>query len=412
MRTYCVPFAFASVSGLKEKKKFMSNRNVQLYPVAQALGAASPPIIISLGGLVSMSLNAPQELMTMPVFLFNLGVALSTLPAAFLVSQFGRKAAYMFAAVVAMIAGVIAATSIINQSFVWFCVGTLLVGFYAAHVQSYRFAIAEGLQGPEQGKAISRVMIGGLAAAVIGPQVVVWTQGAMDAKYAGSFFGLSVLAVLALLVLATLPSSEAKGAKQKAKSDVRLLDLLTRPKYVTAVAAGVVSYGLMAFVMTAAPIAMVSHGHEVHQAALGIQWHVLAMFAPSFFTGKLMAKYGKARITSIGLLLIAVSGVIALVGLELTHFWGSLILLGIGWNFGFIGATALVAESASDEEKSVAQGFNDFLIFSIVAVGSFMSGLLLNSQGWQMLNLVIFPIVAFVLALMLFNQRRSNKSAV
>jgi MFS family permease len=219
---------------------------------------------------------------------------------------------------------------------------------------------------------------------------------------------MSVLGLLAVLLLTQLKPVESMSKAKSGGSKLEALSLLKRPAYLTAVAAGVVSYGLMAFVMTAAPIAMVSHGHEVHQAALGIQWHVLAMFAPSFFTGKLMARYGKARITAIGLLLIALSGVIALFGLELTHFWGSLILLGIGWNFGFIGATALVAQSVPEEDKSVAQGLNDFLIFSIVAIGSFMSGLLLNSTSWQVLNLVIFPIVALVLGLMLFNQKRSN----
>lgn len=386
-----------------------TSRNVQLYPVAQALGAATPPIIISLGGLVSMSLNAPQDLMTVPVFLFNLGVALSTLPAALLVRYFGRKAAYIFAAVVAIVAGVMAGMSIISESFIWFCTGTFLVGFYAAHVQSYRFAIAEGLTGPEQGKAISRVMIGGLAAAVIGPQVVVWTQDSLSAQYAASFFSIAVLGALSIGVLMLLKSTPKKAVSEASSTNIKPSILLKRPAYVTAVLAGVVSYGLMAFVMTAAPIAMVSHGHAVQDAALGIQWHVLAMFAPSFFTGKLMARYGKARITALGLLLIAVSGLIALVGLELSHFWGSLILLGIGWNFGFIGATALVAEAASEEEKSVAQGLNDFLIFSIVAMGSFMSGLLLNSTSWHVLNLVIFPIVALILALMLWNQRLTTR---
>lgn len=387
--------------------KFMSSasRNVQLYPIAQAFGAATPPIIISLGGLVSMSLNAPQDLMTMPVFLFNLGVALSTLPAAFLVRQFGRKAAYIFAALVAVFAGVLAGLSIISESFIWFCCGTFLVGFYAAHVQSYRFAIAEGLKGPEQGKAISRVMIGGLVAAVIGPQVVVWTQDALDAQYAASFFSLSILGALSIAVLMWLAPSTTQVVNPSRSNNISPFVLLRRPKYITAVFAGVVSYGLMAFVMTAAPIAMVSHGHAIHEAALGIQWHVLAMFAPSFVTGQLMARFGKAKITAVGLLLIALSGVIALVGLELTHFWGSLILLGIGWNFGFIGATALVAEAANEDEKNVAQGLNDFLIFSVVAIGSFMSGLLLNSTGWHVLNLVIFPVVALVLALMLWNQR-------
>lgn len=374
---------------------------VNLYTAAQAFGAAIPPIIISLGGLVSMSLDAPHDLMTMPVFLFNLGLALSTLPAAFMMSRYGRKTAYLIAASMGLVSAVLSFFGIISQTFLLFCAGTFVAGYYAAHVQSYRFAVVEGLSADLAPKAISRVMIGGLIAAVIGPQMVVWTQGSLAAQYAGSFIGQGVLALLGFIVLLRIRSDGPAQTLQKRSSNIALVDLLKRPTYTVAVAAGVVSYTLMAFIMTAAPIAMVDHGHGVQQAALGIQWHVLAMFAPSFFTGKLIARFGKAKITATGLLLIASAGLLALQGLELVHFWGSLILLGLGWNFGFIGATALVADAHSAEEKGLAQGFNDFMIFSSVALGSFMAGVLLNSTGWYSLNLVALPLCALILAAML-----------
>lgn len=376
-------------------------RKVNLYTAAQSFGAAIPPIIISLGGLVSMSLDAPHELMTMPVFLFNLGLALSTLPAAFMMSRYGRKSAYLIAALMGLVSAVLSVLGIVSQTFALFCAGTLVAGYYAAHVQSYRFAVVEGLTTDLAPKAISRVMIGGLVAAVIGPQMVVWTQDSLNAQYAGSFIGQGVLALLGFAVLLFIRSDGPAQKVQTTASDTRLIDLLRRPAYSIAVAAGVVSYTLMAFIMTAAPIAMVDNGHAVHHAALGIQWHVLAMFAPSFFTGKLIARFGKAAITATGLVLIACAGLIALQGLALAHFWGALILLGLGWNFGFIGATALVAEAHSPEEKGVAQGFNDFMIFSTVALGSFMAGVLLNSTGWYSLNLVVLPICALILAAML-----------
>lgn len=386
----------------------MSNtlgRNVNLYTAAQAFGASTPPIIISLGGLVSMAMGAPHELMTLPVFLFNLGLALSALPAAFLMAKLGRKTAYIIAGIFALVSASLSATGILTQTFALFCAGTLLAGYYAAHVQSFRFAVIEGLSKEQAPRAISRVMIGGLIAAVIGPQVVVWTQDAMDVQYAGAFIGQAVLVLIGLAVILQIRDSGPAPKKVKSDSDTRLADLLKRPRYTIAVAAGVVSYALMAFVMTAAPIAMVDHGHQVSDAALGIQWHVLAMFAPSFFTGKLMVRFGKARITALGLILIAIAGLIALQGLELAHFWGSLILLGVGWNFGFIGATALVAEAHTPEEKGLAQGFNDFMIFSTVALGSFMAGVLLNASGWYTLNLVVMPICALVLAVMLLLRR-------
>ncbi len=381
-------------------------RNVHLYTLAQAFGAAAPPIIISLGGLVSIYLGVAKELTTLPVFMFNLGLALSTLPAAFMMRKFGRRSAYLTAALVSILSALLCAFGISTGEFLIFCAGTLLAGYYAAHVASYRFAVTDGLDSAIQSRAISRVMVGGLAAAIIGPQVVVWTQDSVGgARYAGSFIGQAVLALLAMTVLFMLSNQQSAASQQKKSSDTRLIDLLRRPKYLIAVSAGIVSYSLMAFIMTAAPIAMVSEGHEVHQAALGIQWHVLAMFAPSFFTGRLMMRFGKAKITAVGLLLIALSGGIALLGMELAHFWGSLILLGLGWNFGFIGATALVAESHTPEEKNLAQGFNDFMVFSTVALGSFMSGVLLNLSGWDTLNLVVFPIVALVLMAMLWQRK-------
>ena len=386
-------------------------RNVNVYTGAQALGAATPPIIISLGGLVSMSMGAPDELMTLPVFLFNLGLALSTLPAAFLMAKLGRKSAYIIASILGLVSATLSAMGILTQTFALFCAGTLVAGYYAAHVASYRFAVVEGVSKALAPKAISRVMIGGLAAAIIGPQVVVWTQDSLAVQYAGSFIGQGLLVLLGLVVLTQIRDAGPAPKGTQSQTDTRLTDLLKRPRYAIAVAAGVVSYALMAFVMTAAPIAMVGHGHEVQDAALGIQWHVLAMFAPSFFTGKLMVRYGKAPITALGLVLIATAGLLALQGLELAHFWGALILLGVGWNFGFIGATALVAEAHTPEERGMAQGFNDFMIFSTVALGSFMAGVMLNASGWYSLNLVVMPICALVLAVMLLLRRYPTLAA-
>jgi predicted MFS family arabinose efflux permease len=326
-------------------------------------------------------------------------------------AKLGRRTAYIIAGIFALVSASLSATGILTQTFALFCAGTLLAGYYAAHVQSFRFAVVEGLPKEQAPKAISRVMIGGLIAAVIGPQVVVWTQDAMAVQYVGAFVGQAVLVLIGLGVIIQIRDAGPAPKKAKSASDARLIDLLKRPRYTIAVAAGVVSYTLMAFVMTAAPIAMVDHGHEVKHAALGIQWHVLAMFAPSFFTGKLMVRFGKARITALGLILIALAGIIALQGLELAHFWGSLILLGVGWNFGFIGATALVAEAHTPEEKGLAQGFNDFMIFSTVALGSFMAGVLLNASGWYTLNLVVMPICALVLAVMLLLRRYPLEAA-
>lgn len=321
-----------------------ARRNVGLLMAAQSLGGAAPPIIISLGGIVGQMLASNPSLATLPVSLYNLGLALSTIPAALLMRRLGRRAAYALGALLGSVSGLIAALGVLWGSFETFCVGTAMAGFYGACVQSYRFAASDAVPPPQRATVISRIMIGGLIAAVIGPQVVIWTRDAWPmAPFAGSFLGQAGLALLALplLLMLRMPPPQASAVVGAARP---LAVIARSPGFVVAVTAGIVSYGLMAFIMTAAPMAMVGCGHTVGEAALGIQWHVLAMFAPSFFTGHLIARFGKTAITACGLVLIGTSGLLALAGLELLHFWGSLILLGVGWNFGFIGATALVTD--------------------------------------------------------------------
>ncbi|MBL8690434.1 MAG: MFS transporter [Rhodospirillaceae bacterium] len=379
-----------------------AQRNIRLLTVAQALGGAGPPIIISLGGLVGQALAPSPALVTLPVSLYNLGLALSTLPAAYLMRQLGRRSAYLLGALTAVVAGLLAAGGIFAAAFLLFCLGTFAAGFQGATVQSYRFAAADGVSGPLKAKAISSVLVGGLFAAVIGPQLVIWTRDAIpSAPFAGSFLSQAALAVLVIPVLLLLrtPSVASTAAQSGGRP---LKAILMSPRYMLAVATGVVSYGLMTFVMTASPVAMVGHGHSVDHAALGIQWHVLAMFVPSFFTGSLIARFGKERVAAVGLLLTGASGAVALGGLDLGHFWVALILLGVGWNFGFIGATAMVTDCHSPEERGKAQGANDFIIFGVVAAASFFSGNLLHASGWETINWLIFPAVALVLVPLLW----------
>lgn len=383
-----------------------------LLVAAQSLGGASPPIIISLGGLVGQQLSTNPTASTLPVSIYQLGLALSTLPAAWIMNRMGRRAAYVLGAILGVISGVVAAQGIAHGNFITFCIGTALAGFYAACVQSYRFAATDMVPSDEQAKAISRVMIGGLIAAIIGPQVVIWTRDALPATpFAGSFYSQAVLALLALPLLMglRLPPPQAKSA---AAGDARPLGEIARtPQFIVACAAGVVSYGLMAFLMTAAPMAMVGCGHSVGEAAMGIQWHVLAMFVPSFFTGKLIARFGKRPITALGLIMIGAAGALALMGLDIFHFWGSLILLGVGWNFGFIGATALLTECYRPSERAKVQALNDFLVFGTVAVASFGSGQLLHSAGWNGINIGMLPLVAIVLILLGLQARNSPSHA-
>ena len=391
----------------------VTRANARILTTAQALGGASPAIIVSLGGIVGQQLASNPAFATLPISLYNLGMAIGTLPAAWLMRKYGRRGGYMIGAMLGILSGLVAASGIYMGAFLIFCIGTLIAGFYGSYVQSYRFAAVDGVPESYRPKLISMVMIGGLFAAIIGPQTVIWTRDAIVwAPFAGSFVGQAILALIALpfimrLRTVVMPPPPA-GQSQSGRS---LGEIAAQPRFIVAVIAGIVSYGLMSFVMTAAPIAMVGCGHTIGEAALGIQWHVLAMYGPSFVTGKLIERFGKSTITSVGLILIAMSAAVGLSGLGLTHFWLALILLGIGWNFGFVGATAMVTDCYRPEERTRVQAMNDFLVFGAVAASSFSSGKLLSVAGWELINQMVFPIVGVVLVLIWWQAARNNKEA-
>ena len=388
----------------------IAKRNVSLLTVAQALGGATPPVIISLGGVIGLQLAENKALATLPISLLNIGVALAVIPAAWLMRKYGRRVGYIIGCLAGVISGIVAAAGSVSQAFWLFCLGTFLSGFYIAFVQSYRFAAADSASDGNKAKAISMVMVGGLFAAVIGPQTVIWTREiGPEYPFAATFLALSALSLMAMLVVSLLnapaPARQAHGGRP-------LGEIMRQPRFITAVIAGLVSYGLMAFLMTAAPMAMVACGHTIGEAALGIQWHVLAMFGPSFFTGKLISRYGKDKITALGLVMIAAAAIIGLSGLTLAHFWIALVLLGVGWNFGFVGATAMVTDCYRPEERNKVQAANDFLVFGSVAVASLSSGKLLHLGGWDVVNWVVFPAVALALVMVAVQARGRAAQAV
>lgn len=385
----------------------LARRNALVLAGAQALGGASPAIIISLGGIVGSQLVANQAFATVPVSLMQLGLATGVIPAAFLMRRLGRRNGYVVGALIGATGASIAAAGAAERLFWLFCFGTFLCGLYSSYVQSYRFAAADTASDSFRPRAISWVMIGGLLAGVIGPQSVYWTRDLTPAApFAASFLAQGVLALLAIGVVLALRAPPVKEAKSGGGRP--LPEIMRQPKFIASVIAALVAYGLMSFVMTAAPIAMVACGHSVGEAALGIQWHVLAMYGPSFLTGRLIARFGKEKVTAFGLLLTALAAVVGLSGLSVAHFWITLILLGIGWNFGFIGATALVTDCYRPEERVKVQAANDFLVFGSVAVASFSSGGLLSAGGWTSVNWLVFPPVAIALALVAWQglQRR------
>lgn len=385
----------------------LARRNALVLAGAQALGGANPAIVISLGGIVGSQLVANQAFATVPVSLMQLGLASGVIPAAFLMRRLGRRNGYVVGALIGATGASIAAAGAAERLFWLFCLGTFLCGLYSSYVQSYRFAAADTASEAFRPRAISWVMIGGLVAGVIGPQSVYWTRDLTPAApFAASFLAQGVLALLAIGVVLALRAPPVKEAKSGGGRP--LAEIMRQPKFIASVIAALVAYGLMSFVMTAAPIAMVACGHSVGEAALGIQWHVLAMYGPSFLTGRLIARFGKEKVTAFGLLLTALAAVVGLSGLSVAHFWITLVLLGIGWNFGFIGATALVTDCYRPEERVKVQAANDFLVFGSVAIASFSSGGLLSTGGWTSVNWLVFPPVAVALALVAWQslQRR------
>jgi len=382
----------------------LAKRNALVLAVAMAFGGSSPAIVVSLGGLVGQTLAENKQLATLPVSLLNLGLAIGTIPAAMLMRRAGRRTGYIVGAGIGLGGGCLAAFGIASYSFLLFCLGTLIIGMYGSFNQSYRFAATDAASEAFKPRAISWVMIGGIVAGFIGPQTVIWLQDAVQAApFSGAFLGQAGLALLSLVVVSFLRPVPVSAAPKAGGRPLR--EIVMQPRFIVAVVAGLVSYALMSFVMTAAPVAMVGCGHSVGDAASGIRWHILAMFGPSFFTGRLITRFGKERMTALGLVLIGLSAVIGLSGIDIAHFWGTLIVLGLGWNFGFIGATSMVIDCYRPEERTKVQAANDFLVFGSVAVASFSSGRLLNAGGWDSVNWMVFPPVAVALLLLAWQQR-------
>lgn len=395
-----------------------ARRTALILASSQAIVGSASSICLSIGGLAGYYLlAADKSLATAPVTGFNVGLALGALPAAAMIRRAGTRGGFMFGTLITAIGGLVA-TWALFQGFFWsFVIGLLVVGGGGAFVQQLRFAAADNAPSAFKARAISFVMAGGLITAVIGPQIVIFTHDLLaPVQFAGSFAAIVVLAAIGALNLSLLrerPAGHAAATAADTHSVRPLTEIIAQPRFVVALICGVGSFALMSFVMTGAPLAMVGCGFSADQATLGISWHVMAMFGPSFVTGRLIHRFGVERIVAFGLLLLIACAVTALMGIELWHFWTSLILLGLGWNFGFIGATAMVADTYRPQEKAKAQGFHDFVLFGTVAFSSLMSGTVYNAWGWEMLNWIVFPVAVFCLAALgaLVLSSRKHKTA-
>jgi predicted MFS family arabinose efflux permease len=387
----------------------LARRNALVLAMTQALAGGNSTVLVATAGIVGTTLAPDKSLATLPISIFVLGMWMGTLPIGALARRLGRRNALQIGTVCGVLTGLICCLAVQQGSFLLFNVGAVFSGLYASAHQSYRFAAADTASETFRPKAISWVLFGGVVAGVVGAQLVIATQDLWPPYlFAATYIGQAALALISagVLMFLNIPKPPARSAAGDGRP---LGEIAKQPRFVVAVACGVATYSMMNLVMTSAPLAMVMCNHSVTDATLGLQWHVLGMYAPSFATGALISRFGLERITGAGLALIIVSAVIGIAGISLWHFWIALALLGVGWNFAFIGATTMVTHCHRPNERNKVQAFNDFLVFGSMAIGSFSSGALLVSFGWSMVNGVVFPVVLAATALLVWGALRRRR---
>jgi MFS family permease len=371
----------------------LARRNVLVLALAQALAGGNQAVIVTTGGIIGTMLGPNKALATLPISVMVIGMWLGTLPIGALARRFGRRPALQAGAFMGVLSGLICSFAVLHGSFFLFLLGAFCSGVYAASHHAYRFAAADTASIAFRPKAVSWVLAGGVASAIVGPQLIIFTKDFwLPYLFSVTFLGQAALAAAAATVLTLVKIPRPPSAKEHG-SGRPLVEIIRGPRFITAAVCGAASYAMMNLVMTSAPLAMLACDHSLTDATLGLQWHVLAMYIPSFFTGTLLLRFGVERIVFLGLALIIASGLVAIAGIALWNFWAGLVLLGVGWNFSFIGATTMVTQCHTPMERNKVQAFNDFLVFGTMAVASFSSGQLLASFGWTAVNYVVFPTI-------------------
>ncbi len=372
-----------------------AQRNVAVLAGCQALLLTGNAILIALSPLVGFALAPDKAFATLPVTSYVVATALSTVPASLWMKRVGRRAGFMTGAVIGIGAGALSSYAIYSGDFMLFCAGTGLAGLYNACGQYYRFAAVDVASDSFKSKAISFVMAGGIVGAFLGPGSAILTRDVFpEHLFLGSYMSTMIFALLAIGLL-TLVDIPPPGEQERQSGGRPLATIVAQPVFLVAVLGGMIGYGVMNLVMTATPLAMTACQHPFDDTAIVIQWHIVGMFAPAFFTGSLINRFGVLKIMLCGTLLMFACVAVALSGLEFLYFWTSLVLLGLGWNFLFVGGTTLLTECYAPAEKAKVQAANDFLVFGTVAAASLTSGTLLHLIGWHAVLLGALPFLAF-----------------
>jgi MFS family permease len=388
-----------------------AQKNVAVLAACQALLFTNNSTAIVLNGLVGYALASDKALATLPVTGWVVGGALSTLPMSLLMKRIGRRAGFTVGALAGVMGAALCSLALVAANFWLFCLGSVVFGVYNAVAQYYRFAAADAVTAEFKPKAISLVLAGGLVGGIVGPEVSKHTIDLLDTHYLGAY--LSLIGFLALVIgalqLLEIPSP---AGDDRAAPMRPLREIMAQPVFIVAAGGAAIGYGVMNLLMTATPLAMRLCGHPYSAAATVIGWHVVGMFGPSFFTGSLIRRYGVLQVMGAGALLLYVVVGIALSGISVPHFWFALVLLGIGWNFLYIGGTALLAESCSPTERAKTQGANDSIIFFTMVLTSFGSGVLIDAKGWEVLNWLALPFITIAAAAVLWLLARRRPVAV
>ena len=366
--------------------------------------------LITINGLVGLSLAPYSGLATLPVTCWVLGAAIATMPASFHMKRVGRQRGLTTGTLWGIVGALGSAGAVWMQSFWLLCLATLVFGVYNGYGQYYRFAAADIAEPHFRPTAISLVLAGGLVGGILGPSLSRLTVDLLSPQFVGAYLALIGYAVVTMVLLRFIRIPTPTAAERSA-SGRPLAEIAAQPKFIVAVLCGAVSYGVMNFLMTSTPIAMGVCGHPYGDAAMVISSHVVGMFAPSFFTGRLIRAFGVLAVMVAGVVIMIACIAIALAGISVAHFWWSLVLLGVGWNFLYIGGTTLLTETYRPEERAKAQGANDQLIFITMAISSFSSGMTVTAAGWTRVNLFAVPLVLLMGGALLWFVLRTKRTA-
>ncbi|WP_085904933.1 MFS transporter [Kiloniella majae] len=388
--------------------------NVIFLAICQALGMSCGSMLISMSSLVGTTLADDKSYGTLPLSLQFFGMMVCALPISYFMKHYGRRAGFSLGSICGALSGFFSAQAVLDNNFELFCLSSFLFGAFMSTVAYYRFAAADTATEVFKNKAISLVMAGGVISAFAGPELAKWSKDLEffgPVLFVGSFYAITALCLATLLIVQFL--NIPKLAVHQMKSGGRsIFEIAKQPVFFVAVLSGIVSYACMNLIMSITPAAMIACAHPFDAAAFVIQWHVFGMYAPSFFTGSLINRFGLIKIQITGVILIALAASINLTGIEVENFWFGLVTLGLGWNFLYVGGSAMLTESYRPEEKAKVQAFNELLVFGVVATTAFSSGFVFEKFGWTAVNTLAFIPVGIFIAVHLIYRGQLRKEAI